>query len=56
MCMAAANTVAQVRRVVDPGEICPETIVTPGIFVNAIVSVPTSQQEEVLIRAGNVYS
>jgi 3-oxoadipate CoA-transferase alpha subunit len=56
MCMAAGHTVVQARRVVAPGGIDPEAVVTPGIFVDAVVEVPDPQQEEVLIRAGAVYA
>lgn len=37
MCMAAKLTVAQVDRVVAVGEIAPESIVTPGIFVQRVI-------------------
>jgi 3-oxoadipate CoA-transferase alpha subunit len=37
MATAAKLTIAEVARVVDPGEIDPETVVTPGIFVNRIL-------------------
>jgi 3-oxoadipate CoA-transferase alpha subunit len=56
MCMAAARTIAQVSRIVPAGEIDPEHVVTPGIFVDAVVEVPDPQQEEVLIRAGATYA
>jgi 3-oxoadipate CoA-transferase alpha subunit len=39
MAAAARCTVAQVSRIVDLGEIDPETIVTPGIFVQRVVAV-----------------
>jgi 3-oxoadipate CoA-transferase alpha subunit len=39
MAMAADVTVAQVRRTVDIGQLDPETVVTPGIFVARIVTV-----------------
>ena len=39
MAMAASMTIAQVRRIVDPGVLDPEVIVTPGIFVNRIVEI-----------------
>lgn len=51
MAMAAARTVVQVSRAVEPGAIDPEAIITPGIFVNAIVEVSNPAQEEVLNRA-----
>lgn len=55
MCMAAAQTVVQVSRIVAPGEIDPEAIITPGIFVQSLVEVPNPQQEETLNRAQAVY-
>ena len=39
MAMAARCTVASVHEVVQPGELDPESIVTPGIFVHRIVRV-----------------
>jgi 3-oxoadipate CoA-transferase, alpha subunit len=37
MATAAALTIAEVSRVVDAGDIDPETAVTPGIFVDRIL-------------------
>jgi 3-oxoadipate CoA-transferase alpha subunit len=51
MCMAAATTIVQVSQIVEPGQIDPETIVTPGIFVQGVVEVPNPAQEEELNRA-----
>ena len=56
MCMAAARTIVQVSGIVEPGEIDPEHIVTPGIFVDRLVEVSQPQQEEELIRAGVAYA
>lgn len=56
MCMAAARTIAQVSRVVELGDIDPEHVVTPGIFVDAVVEVADPRQEEELIRAGVAYA
>jgi 3-oxoadipate CoA-transferase alpha subunit len=39
MATAAALTIAEVSRVVDTGEIDPETVVTPGIYVDRILEV-----------------
>jgi 3-oxoadipate CoA-transferase alpha subunit len=39
MAAAAALTVVQARRIVDLGEISPEHVVTPGIFVDRVVEV-----------------
>ncbi|PBB24498.1 3-oxoacid CoA-transferase subunit A [Mesorhizobium sp. WSM4307] len=55
MCMAAATTIVQVSRIVEAGELDPEHIVTPGIFVQGLVAVPDPQQEEALNRAGAHY-
>ncbi|HCD82455.1 MAG TPA: 3-oxoadipate CoA-transferase [Agrobacterium sp.] len=56
MCMAAKTTIVQVSKIVAAGEIDPEHVVTPGIFVNGVVEIPDPQQEEVLIRAGVAYA
>ncbi|MND60753.1 3-oxoadipate CoA-transferase subunit A [compost metagenome] len=56
MCMAAASTIVQVSRIVEAGEIDPEHVVTPGIFVDRVVEVPQPRQEEELIRAGVTYA
>ena len=55
MATAAAVTIAQVSHVVAPGDLDPENVVTPGIFVNRVVHVPNPQQEEVLNRQEAVY-
>jgi 3-oxoadipate CoA-transferase alpha subunit len=55
MCTAAATTIVQVSEIVQPGTIDPEHVITPGIFVQAVVQVANPQQEEVLNRANAVY-
>jgi 3-oxoadipate CoA-transferase, alpha subunit len=40
MAAAATLTVAQVTRIVDAGELDPEAVVTPGIYVDRIVAAP----------------
>ena len=40
MAAAAAHTVVQVGEVVEAGRIDPEVVVTPGIFVDTVVTVP----------------
>lgn len=37
MCTAAKNTIAQVDKIVELGELHPEHVMTPGIFVKSIV-------------------
>jgi 3-oxoadipate CoA-transferase alpha subunit len=55
MCMAAQTTIVQARRVVEPGEIDPEHVITPGIFVDRVVEVPEPLQESRLIAEGRRY-
>ena len=55
MAMAADRTIVQVSTLGEPGAIDPETVVTPGIFVDGLVHVPDPQQEEVLVRTEVVY-
>lgn len=56
MCMAASKTIAQVSRLVAAGEIDPEHVATPGIFVDSVVEVHEPQQEELLVRSGVAYA
>ena len=39
MAAAAKNAIVQVREIVETGDLDPETIVTPGIYVNSLVQV-----------------
>lgn len=55
MCMAAAETVVQAKRILPAGVIDPEHVVTPGIFVQKLVAVPDPHQEEDLNRAQAAY-
>jgi 3-oxoadipate CoA-transferase alpha subunit len=52
MAMAAKTTIVQATRVVEPGGIDPEYVVTPGIFVDRVVEVADPKQEEALLREG----
>lgn len=47
MAMAADVTIAQARRIVELGELDPETIVTPSIFVDRVVCIaePASERD-----------
>ena len=40
MAMAADLSIVQVRHIVELGEIDPEHIVTPGVFIDRVVQVP----------------
>jgi 3-oxoacid CoA-transferase subunit A len=44
MATAAKTTVAEVEHLVEPGEIDPDHIITPGIFVQRIIHVPNAQK------------
>lgn len=55
MCMAAATTIVQVRRLVAPGGIDPEAVVTPGIFVQRLVIIADPAQESELVKQGRCY-
>jgi len=55
MCTAAKTTIVQARRVVDPGEIDPECVITPGIFVHRVIEVPEPLSESQLIAEGRVF-
>ena len=52
MAMAAKLTIVQAQSIVEPGQIDPEHVVTPGIFVDRIVEVADAKQEEALLREG----
>jgi 3-oxoadipate CoA-transferase alpha subunit len=55
MCMAATTTIVQARKVVGLGELEPEHIVTPGIFVQRVVEVAAPMNEAAAIRRGDRY-
>ena len=44
MATAARLTIAEVEHLVEPGEIDPDHIVTPGIYVQRIVQSPDAQK------------
>ncbi len=55
MCMAATIAIVQARRVVEPGGIDPEHVITPGIFVQRVVAVSEPVHEDILIAEGRRY-
>jgi len=55
MCQAARTTIVQAKRIVEPGEIDPEHVVTPCIFVDRIVEVAEPVHESRLIAEGRRY-
>ena len=55
MATAAAMTIVQASSVVPVGELDPEVIITPGIFVNRVVAVADPAHESVLVAEGLSY-
>jgi len=55
MCMAAKTTIVQAGKVLELGEIDPEIVVTPGIFVKKIVEIQQPLSENQLIRENRRY-
>ena len=55
MAMAAENTFVQTKEFVAVGDIDPEVVVTPGIFVDQVVTISNPLLESVLVSAGEVY-
>jgi 3-oxoadipate CoA-transferase alpha subunit len=55
MCMAATTTIVQAGKLVARGEIHPEHVITPGIFVNRIIEVANPVHEDILIAEGRSY-
>ena len=55
MATAARTTIVQVAEVLEPGEIHPEVVVTPGIFVDRVVEIADPAHESQLIAAGVCY-
>ncbi|MEE4253159.1 MAG: 3-oxoacid CoA-transferase subunit A [Desulfuromusa sp.] len=55
MAMAAKKTIVQTEILVVAGEIDPEIVVTPGIFVDRIVNIPNPAHESKLAAEGKVY-
>lgn len=55
MCMAASHAIVQASQVVETGEIDPEIVVTPGIFVKKVVEIANPVSENQLIRENRRY-
>src|SRR4051794_13938935 len=50
MAMAAKVTIVQVAEIVEPGKLDPESIVTPGIFVERVVGIANPAHESELVE------
>lgn len=55
MCMAAKTTIVQAKQVVKAGDINPEHVITPGIFVNRILKVNQPVDESKLVAENKKY-
>lgn len=55
MAMAAETTIVQTKEFVESGELDPEVVVTPGIFVDQIITVADPLLESKLVAAEEVY-
>jgi 3-oxoadipate CoA-transferase alpha subunit len=55
MCTAATTTIVQVKNIVEPGTMDPETVVTPGIFVTRVVLVANPADESKLVAENRRY-
>ncbi|NNK87031.1 MAG: 3-oxoacid CoA-transferase subunit A [Flavobacteriaceae bacterium] len=55
MCTASDVAIVQAKRIVRPGEIDPETVITPGIFVEKVVQVMNPADESLLVEKQMTY-
>lgn len=55
MCTAANQTIVQAKRIVELGDIDPECVVTPGIFVKKVVEVTNPADESKLVAEERRY-
>ena len=55
MAMAADTTIVQTKEFVGLGDLDPEIVVTPGIFVDKVITVADPLLESKLVKAGEVY-
>lgn len=55
MCTAAKTAIVQAKHIVEVGEIDPEVVVTPGIFVQRVVHIPNPMEESVLVTENRRY-
>jgi len=55
MATAARTTIVQTGALVEVGAIDPEVVVTPGIFVNRVVTVSNPALESKLVAEGRIY-
>ena len=49
MCTAAAVSIVQAKKIVDPGQIDPEAVITPGIYVKKVVEINNPANETKMV-------
>ena len=50
MCTASKVAIVQAKKIVEAGQIDPETVITPGIFVQKVVEIINPQDESKLVE------
>ena len=55
MCMAADAAIVQAKKILEVGQIDPECVVTPGVFVKRVVEVPNPADESLLVAEKRRY-
>ncbi len=55
MCTAAETTIVQAKNIVDLGDLDPECVVTPGVFVKKVVEVTNPMEESKLVKEERKY-
>ena len=55
MCTAAAVSIVQAKSIVEPGQIDPEVVITPGIFVQKVVEIKNPADESKLVEEELTY-
>jgi 3-oxoadipate CoA-transferase alpha subunit len=55
MCMASKVAIVQAKKIVEPGKIDPEIVVTPGIFVQKVVEINMPVDESKLVEEEMCY-
>jgi 3-oxoadipate CoA-transferase, alpha subunit len=55
MCTGAEVTIVQAKKIVELGELDPENIITPGIFVKRVVEITDPAEESILVSENRRY-
>lgn len=55
MCMAAKTSIVQAKKILEVGQIDPECVITPGIFVKRVVEVSNPADESFLVAEKRRY-